>query len=322
MAMFGSVYAWNVNAIDFNQPVRELTSSELFAGGNVDFPLDPIAINGKSYAISMTPFFIETELDLRWGDGNLSLISGSNFDFDEFGNLTGGTAQLIAQNIAGDLSFYVDGFKVDVADLVAAANTLANLDDIAVLNQMLAGNDLANLSEFNDVFRAGGGNDFVNCHNGADQVFAGSGNDLVVGGFGNDSVVGDLGNDILLGDAGNDRLTGSGGADLLIGGAGNDRLIGGFGPDRFFFGTGAGSDTVQDFDGTTDKIVIRSGATGFAALTLTVQANDVLVTFSNVTIRLEDITRAELSASDFAFNGNAQIDSSVAQFFNGWEFTV
>jgi RTX calcium-binding nonapeptide repeat (4 copies) len=96
----------------------------------------------------------------------------------------------------------------------------------------------------------------------------------------NDSLSGTVGDDVINGLAGNDTLQGGNGNDTLIGGDGNDNLIGGWGDDRlvgengsdsFFFDTNTaftasaiGLDTLLDFNGTYDRIVLDK--TTFTAL--------------------------------------------------------
>ncbi len=91
----------------------------------------------------------------------------------------------------------------------------------------------------------GAGNDKVYGGKGSDNLWGGDGNDLVDGGDGDDFVAGGEGNDVLLGGAGNDRL---------IGGGGNDTMTGGAGSDTFQFLPGSGRDTIEDFNGSVDRI--------------------------------------------------------------------
>jgi len=325
MTLFASFDAWNSAALDFNRPIREFLTAGEVAGGEFTNTFPPFKIDDVRYRVGTLSLFLESTHFISWGDdGQESFVSGSDLEVSTLGDLIGGTAQFISEEISGVLSFAAVGFSIDAAEIVAARTTFSNTDDIAVLDQILAGNDLVGLSGSRDVFLAGSGHDLIDSGKGADQVFAGTGNDIVLGGQGNDAITGDAGNDVLFGDDGNDRLIGSDGNDLLGGGAGNDTLTGGRGADRFVFITsgGSGTDTITDFDGVTDRIIIRSNAIRFGDLTLRQDGTDVLVALGRVTLRLEDVDRADLTARDFGFDANGLIDSTVARFFNGWEFTV
>jgi Ca2+-binding RTX toxin-like protein len=71
-----------------------------------------------------------------------------------------------------------------------------------------------------------------------------------VGGESEDHLYGGAGNDSLNGGDDNDWLEGGSGNDTLGGDAGNDQLLGGDGADAYAFGTGWGSDTIDDSDGS------------------------------------------------------------------------
>jgi Ca2+-binding RTX toxin-like protein len=84
--------------------------------------------------------------------------------------------------------------------------------------------------------------------------------EIVVGTTGNDVIVGsseDLTAITLRGEGGSDRLYGGAGDDLIDGGAGDDRLAGGSGADRFVIAPESGTDTITDFDFSTDTLVIN-----------------------------------------------------------------
>ena len=142
---------------------------------------------------------------------------------------------------------------------------------------------------------------------GDDLMKGGNGNDRLLGGVGRDTMFGDLGADRLFGRSGSDELIGGHGWDQLYGGKGHDTLIGqvgndishgGAGADHFVFHRGQGNDTILDFAIGQDKIVIGRGASWFGQLDFTQQGDDVLVSFSDVTILVENVTLAEIQDAD------------------------
>lgn len=141
----------------------------------------------------------------------------------------------------------------------------------------------------------------MNGAGGSDWLDGGTGNDTLFGSTGNDRLYGNADDDRLLGGAGNDRLFGGSGRDTLEGEAGNDTLQGGAGVDHFLFRPTSGADTILDFRDGTDRIRILGGPASLAGLTLTTVAEDVRISFGSVTILVENITRAELTAADFLF---------------------
>ncbi len=108
-----------------------------------------------------------------------------------------------------------------------------------------------------------------------------------------------------------------------MGGRGDDTLTGGDGADRFVFGINADNDTITDFEGGTDTIVIKSGrsfsdltigknANGDAVITgyssgtgasVTLEVGGGTVTLEGASITLEGVTASELTESDFEFLG-------------------
>lgn len=168
-------------------------------------------------------------------------------DHPASGTVTG----LIAAS--GTESAYIIGMSVAAADILAAYETGATVeDDLALLRAMLSGDDTAQLSAYadrlymhqgDDTVFAGAGDDVISGMQGRDLIQGDAGHDLLMGGYGYDRLVGGLGNDSLYGDEGNDVLSGMQNRDFLFGGTGDDRLSGGFGQDRL--NGGAGADTLQ-----------------------------------------------------------------------------
>lgn len=184
----------------------------------------------------------------------------------------------------------------------------------------------------NDRLFGGGGGDVLNGQDGRDLVdYSDAGDRVVVnlasgrtsgrarndelvsiedvrGSAFDDRLVGDGGRNSLFGFGGKDRLEGRGNSDSMFGGGGNDRLTGGRGDDvltgggntdRFIFNNGDGDDTIRDFQAGIDKIVIGTGASNLGDLDISQLGTDTLVEFANVTIVLEDVSVAQLSAADF-----------------------
>jgi Ca2+-binding RTX toxin-like protein len=89
---------------------------------------------------------------------------------------------------------------------------------------------------------------------GNDVLQGMGGSDALYGEADNDNLAGGTGNDILSGGDGNDTLTGSEGDDLLDGGIGNDTLTTGTGNDVVLLRAGAGVDSLNLSDATTDRV--------------------------------------------------------------------
>lgn len=167
-----------------------------------------------------------------------------------------------------------------------------------------------------DSIHGGDGNDTISGQNGADILFGRLHNDRLLGGRGNDQMHGNHGNDTLLGGEGHDTLSGGSGNDTLLAGSGHDRLQGSSGNDRiagqrgddtltggrgddiFVFNRGHGDDVITDFTAGDDHIRILNGADNLADLTFETQGADVLVSFADVSILVEDITLAALQDAD------------------------
>ncbi|UWQ34536.1 calcium-binding protein [Leisingera sp. M527] len=189
----------------------------------------------------------------------------------------------------------------------------------------LSGSDLLLGEDGNDRLLGGAGRDTLNGGDGDDDLWGGSGRDLLIGGMGDDLLIGSKhgdrllggggadelkgghGKDVLIGNSGNDLLVGGGGSDtlkgesgrdMLLGHKGNDVLTGGSQADTFVFHKGHGNDTITDFTAGEDHIAIGRGASRLSQLDFESQGDDVLVSFANVTILVEDITVAQLQDAD------------------------
>lgn len=147
------------------------------------------------------------------------------------------------------------------------------------------GADTINGGKNADSIDGGDGDDSINGGNGYDTIEAGDGddfakggarNDYVNGGDGDDTVIGNSGQDTLRGGADDDVVNGGGGDDRMNGDTGNDLLKGGAGEDTFVFDSGAGEDTIQDFDVMDDTIEITTAlASGQSAADIAATAQAV-----------------------------------------------
>ena len=127
---------------------------------------------------------------------------------------------------------------------------------------------------------------------------------MFFGGDGNDTLIGGEGADDLRGQNDNDTLIGGAGVDILSGDGGNDILTGGDDADRFVFRSGWGDDVITDFanDGI-ETIDVRTvaGLDSLADFIITQIGADVELSYNGDSILVEDITIADLDASDFNF---------------------
>lgn len=178
----------------------------------------------------------------------------------------------------------------------------------------------ANAGAYTDFLYGGGGDDRLIGGDGNDRLFGNSGADNLLGdagadrlrgggsddrlngGDGKDRLFGQRGADELNGAEGDDLLNGGGGRDLLIGHVGDDVLRGGAGRDVFLFSEGHGDDRIVDFEVGFDTIEIGRGASGLDDLEFTRKGADVLISFADVSVLVEDVTVADLhDAGNFVF---------------------
>lgn len=165
-----------------------------------------------------------------------------------------------------------------------------------------AGADRIKGSAGDDLINGGADNDSLSGGSGKDLLQGSGGADVMNGGGGNDTLQGQIGNDTLNGWSGRDVLIGGAGRDLLIGHKGNDVLTGGTGRDTFKFTKGHGNDRITDFEIGRDVIEIGKGANKLADLSFATKGSDVLVSFADVTILVEDVKIADLQdAANFDF---------------------
>lgn len=130
----------------------------------------------------------------------------------------------------------VNARKVDSSDFWDALQSGTLNDDIAVLGDMLAGNDTFRLSSGHDKAKGFGGSDKMHGYGGKDVLIGMDGNDKLYGGNNKD------------------YLHGGNGNDILRGGNGTDKSVGGAGSDTFRFLTGDDKEVIMDFQVGVDVV--------------------------------------------------------------------
>lgn len=259
---------------------------------------------------------LETDANLNfapWGapdytaQDRIEIDEGSDADFTYWWSLLGSNLSLGANGlpVGGRLTGFVPydiekatgdstfgqaifvGFDVAMNDFVAAGLTRSNRDDLAILQQIVSGNDSMFLSRRADSVFAGNGHDFVSGDRGNDSLLGNSGNDTLNGGTGNDQLDGGTGNDRLIGGDGDDKLTG---------GSGRDRLTGNAGADVFAFDRAGGADRITDFDPAVDIILLSGGIAGQGP-TVSDGASGALVVWGDTTVLVQGIMATDLDQS-------------------------
>ncbi|MGL4967260.1 MAG: beta strand repeat-containing protein [Inquilinus sp.] len=248
--------------------------------------------------------------NLVGGAGTDRLVGGDGDD-----RLTGGIGNDVfaynsrAFNTDTITDFNVNGDKIDLAFL-----NVADFDSLKPFMQQ-DGDDVVitlGYDSTSEVIRLQ--NVSLADLSASDFVFNASVSNLTVTGTGfRDTLFGGNGNDSISGGAAADNLVGGAGTDRLVGGDGDDRLIGGTGNDVFAYNARAfGGDTIADFNTNGDRIDLASLNIGdFDSLKPFMQqvGDDVVITLgydsSTEVIRLQNVSLATLSASDFVFNSSA-----------------
>ncbi|WP_293130019.1 calcium-binding protein [Microcoleus sp. bin38.metabat.b11b12b14.051] len=136
---------------------------------------------------------------------------------------------------------------------------------------------------------------------GDDIIIGNGGNDTLSGNGGMDNISGSAGNDLLYGGKGDDVLNGGEGDDTLIGGLGADLIISGAGRDVLVLATGAGPDTILDFQQGQDLIGLSKGLT-FNQLKITqgdISTTIELASNGQALASIPGLRRSPLTASDF-----------------------
>jgi len=285
--------------------------TEYYFGENSE-PTGTVEIAGEPQIGQTLSAITETIADLD-GLGEFSyqwLRDGSAIDGETSEDYT-----LMSWDVGFNVSVivsYTDGVGIE-------HSLVSDWSEVVVGEQILVGNSGANelvgnlFSDFivghagDDTLSGKGGVDFILGGAGSDRAYGGVGADTLYGNGGGDWLVGNGGNDQILGGGGHDTLLGSGGHDTLSGGTGRDliqgqkgadELTGGGGRDTFAFNRGDGSDTITDFQLGIDHIQIGRGASRLGQLDFEQVGDDVLVSFRNVEITVENIAVDDLAVSD------------------------
>lgn len=236
-----------------------------------------------------------------FSNGSIEVVDVERLEFTDL-TLTGDDiARFLSPNIATTEADFLRGEEGnDTLRGMAGDDTINGFggDDDLRGN---AGRDKLSGADGADTLRGGSGEDTLIGGFGVDELRGGSGRDKINGGAGQDFVAGNGGADQLRGGGGRDDLEGGGGDDELNGGRGTDELTGGGGRDVFQFKTGDGSDRITDFQQGRDKIEFIRGADDLGDIDVTQSGDDVLITFADVSILVEDQNEGAFGSADFIF---------------------
>lgn len=248
--------------------------------------------------------------DLSGGKGNDRLDGGSDSDILRGGGgndrLDGGTGddRMVGGN--GNDTFFVDNTQDVVVEIGGGNGGRDTVVSRLSFYQLASGVENLRFSFDttpdavtgfgngldNKIKAIGGATSLLRGEGGDDRLIGANLADVLEGGRGNDQMTGKAGDDTLKGEGGRDRLDGGGGDDILTGNAGRD---------TFFFRKGYGDDTITDFDVVRDTIEIGRGANRYEQLDIAQDGTDVVVSFRNVTITLEDTSVADITRDVFDF---------------------
>ncbi|WP_083100637.1 calcium-binding protein [Pseudophaeobacter leonis] len=233
---------------------------------------------------------------IQFLDQTISVIAASRSDETVFGNAYSGVLRDLMTGTSG--ADHMNGLTGNDTLLGGSGND--TLKGGSGDDRLLGGlsNDTLLGQDGKDILLGEDGNDLLNGGAGNDRVNGGKDDDRLTGGNGHDTLAGSQGDDSLVGGAGNDTLLGGNGRDSLIGHKGNDLLVGGGGKDIFVFHKNHGDDTIRDFASGQDLIEIGRGASRFGQLDITQQQDDVLISFANVTILVEDASWSDIAQAD------------------------
>ncbi|MEM7663982.1 MAG: calcium-binding protein [Pseudomonadota bacterium] len=221
------------------------------------------------------------------GNGDDVVLGGADDDFLSGGDgndtLSGDDGDDILVGGAGS-DIYFGGAGSDTADYSSSTTGLT----IDLASSVSSSGDAA-------------GDTFVSIERIIGTSFA----DTITGTFvTNDTIFAGGGNDLLDGDDGNDFLNGDAGDDVIVGGSGDDLLTGGTGADTFRYYLNAGSDTITDFDPSSDLIDIRYTYVHYDDLLISASGPDTVIVFdssvpSNGQITLSNVAPSSLDATNF-----------------------
>ncbi|MDF1718327.1 MAG: hypothetical protein P1U75_16875, partial [Antarcticimicrobium sp.] len=312
-ALVGARISVSVAYTDRFGTAESVTSGDTFAVSNVnDAPTGAVLIEGtKEQGQTLA---VNTS-GLADADGLGSFSYNWQRDGEDISGATASTYELVQADVGSVISVsvsYTDGFGTD--EEATSSPTKKIIGELILTgnggsNRLVGGkfDDTLNGRNGNDVLKGRAGDDDLVGGKGADKLLGGSGvdklkgdagSDILNGGSGADNLIGGGKNDDLYGGGGNDELSGSGGRDFLKGQKGDDTLTGGKGADTFFFKKGDGQDVITDFTVGADVIEIGKGANRIRQLDFEQVDEDVLVSFRNVEILVENILIEDLKDAD------------------------
>ncbi|HBB83912.1 MAG TPA: hypothetical protein DC031_11690 [Sulfitobacter sp.] len=222
MAYIFANYSYNQNDLDLNRLYANAWDVGFFDDANLTY-----------YGVSYRDIY---SVDWYLNGDYASIFGGDRITVDQQLNVTGGTISGYLELFWNGAEYLVSGGMQDMAisakALFGAAATSSRVDDHALLEQALWGDDEFELSGGDDIAFGYGGNDWMFGFAGHDVLSGGTGDDVLVGGSGNDTINGGPGQDTAAfsGTAGSytltlnvaahpviaDRRTGGDGVDSII----------------------------------------------------------------------------------------------------------
>lgn len=212
--------------------------------------------------------------DILYGEAGADTLNGGNgVDWAYYISSSAGVVVDLAANTATGGEAQGDTFNSIERVLGSAHDDTITGDANANYLRGWNGADTLNGGDGSDFLDGGAGSDNLNGGDGSDWAYytgAGSGQTVNLGNAGLNSgteaagdtyvsienVLGSVHADVITGDAGANYLRGYLGDDTLEGGAGNDTLRGEAGADTFHFVIGTGTDTIDDFNGVEDVVLL------------------------------------------------------------------
>lgn len=169
MANFVANSQFSIQAIDLNFYIDNIVDGNFEEDSNLSF-------FGNTYP---DHFYVIADD----GSENLRLdIYGQNIVVSILGTITAGTINALGEfDIdAGTQRWYANGFSADAVAAFNAATSASTADDIAVIQNALAGADTITLSAFSDQMGGYGGDDSIKGGGGDDVLDGGTGTDTAI----------------------------------------------------------------------------------------------------------------------------------------------
>lgn len=195
--------------------------------------------------------------------------------FEDGGNDTikiGGTYTASQVSLAHDADTQNLKVRLNGSDFLIIESHLSNAAAQKVEKIQFGDGSVIDLFPYRNLYGTEGGNTL----NGLDLAL-----------LKDDYIYGNGGNDKLYGHAGNDWLWGGSANDILEGGAGDDRLEGEDGNDQYVYTKGAGMDTINDYQGSADSILIKGYTKEEISLSVTETHNLLIKAGAQVLMKVE-----------------------------------